>query len=208
MIPSNDTNAALFAAAEAGDIEQASAAVAAGGDVNAANAYHVTPLLEAMGQGHLEMVQWLVDRGAAIDYTEMGEGSPLMLAAFMGQDDFLRLFIAAGANVNVALPNGGETALHMAAATGKTASVKLLLEVGGDPNLHTKTGVETSIFDGHVKLLGETPLHFAAAYGDIQMIQAMLLAGADRQAENSEGETPLAYAERHRRERAIFELLS
>ena len=71
------------------------------------------------------MVRWLVVHGATIDYVGMGEGSPLMLAAFMGQNDFVRVFVKAGANVNLALPNGGETALHMAAATGKTKDIAI-----------------------------------------------------------------------------------
>ena len=143
-----------------------------------------------------------------IDYTGMEEGSPLMLAAFMGQVELLRLFLAAGANVNLAMPIGGETALHMAAVANRTAAAKVLLDAGADPNLHVKSDVGTSMFDGNVKLWGETPLHFAAAYGDEEMIQAMLLAGADREAPNSHGETPLAYAGRHRRERDIRKLLS
>jgi ankyrin repeat protein len=208
MTPSTDLNATLFAAAQAGDVAQASEALAAGADVNAANAYHVTPLLEASGQGHLEMVRFLVDQGAVIDYTGMSEGSPLMLAAFMGQVELLRLFLAAGADVNLAMPSGGESALHMAAVANKSAAAKVLLDAGADPNVSAKSDVGTSMFDGNVKLWGETPLHFAAAYGDEEMIQAMLLAGADREAPNRHGETPLVYAGRHRRGRDIRKLLS
>jgi ankyrin repeat protein len=197
----------LFAAAQAGDIARARDALAAGADVNAANAHHVTPLLEASGQGHLEMAHYLISQGAVIDYTGMEEGSPLMLAAFMGQVEFLRLFLAGGADVNLAMPIGGETALHMAAIANKSAAASLLLDAGADPNLRANSGVGTSMFDGNVKLWGETPLHFAAAYGDEEMIQAMLLAGADRQAPNSHGETPLAYAGRHRRDSGIRTLL-
>jgi ankyrin repeat protein len=58
-----------------------------------------------------------------------------------------------------------------------------------------------------VKLWGEAPLHFAAAYGDEEMIQALLAAGADRTAANTHGETPLAYAGRHRRPRGVLKVL-
>jgi cytohesin len=207
MTPSNNCDAALFAAAQAGDLAKASEALAAGANVNAANPYNVTPLLEACGQGHFQMARWLIERGAEIDYTGMSEGSPLTLAAFMGQVEFLRLFLAAGANVNLAMPAGGEAALHMAAVARQTAAAKLLLDAGADPNLHAKSGVATSMFDGNVKLWGETPLHYAAAYGDEEMIQAMLLAGADREALNAHGETPLEYAGRHRRPRSVRDLL-
>jgi ankyrin repeat protein len=153
------------------------------------------------------MARYLIGQGAAIDYTGMPEGSPLMLAAFMGQVELVQLFLAARANVNLAMPLGGETALHMAAVANRVEAVNMLLVAGADPNQHAKSGVATSMFDGGAKLWGETPLHFAAAYGDEEMIRAMLLAGADRKAQNTHGETPLEYAGRHRRPREIRNLL-
>jgi ankyrin repeat protein len=137
----------------------------------------------------------------------MNEGSPLMLAAFMGQIEFIQLFLTAGANVNLAMPSGGETALHMAAVANKTAAVEVLFDAGADPNLRVKSGVATSMLDAGAKLWGETPLHFAAAYGDEEMIQAMLRAGADRKALNTHGETPLEYAGRHKRPRSVRDIL-
>jgi len=207
MKPRDDWDAALFAAAHDGDLAKASDALAAGANVNAVDPHNVTPLLEASCREHVEMTRYLIGQGAEIDYTGMREGSPLMLAAYMGQLDLLRLFLEAGANANLAMPNGGETALHMAAVTGKTAAAKILLDAGADPNLHAKSGETTDMFNGNVKLWGETPLHYAAAYGDEEMIQAMLLAGADREAPNTHGETPLEYAGRHRRPRSIRDLL-
>jgi len=207
MTPLNDCDAVLFAAVQAGDLAKASEALAAGANVNTANPYNVTPLLEACGQGHLEMARLLVGRGADIDYTGMSEGSPLMLVAFMGKVEFLRHFLAAGANANLAMPVGGETALHMATVASHTAATKVLLDAGADPNLHAKSNVATSMFEGNVKLWGETPLHYAAAYGDEEMIQVLLLSGADREAPNTHGETPLHYAARHRRPRSIRDLL-
>jgi uncharacterized protein len=207
MKPKDDWDAALFAAARDGDLVKASDALAAGANVNAVNPHHVTPLLEASGREQLEMTRYLISQGAEIDYTGMREGSPLMLAAYMGQLDLLRLFLEAEANVNLAMPNTGETALHMAAVTGRTAAARMLLDAGADPNRHAGSGVATDLFEGNVKLWGETPLHYAAAYGDEEMIEAMLSAGADRAAPNTHGETPLEYAGRHRRPRSIRDLL-
>lgn len=203
----NNLDEALFAAVQSGDIAKASDSIAAGANVNAANLHGVTPLLEAAGQGHLETARYLISHGAEGDYTGMPEGSPLMLVAFMGQVEFLRLFLTAGANANLAMPAGGETALHMAAVANQEAAAKVLLDAGADPNQHAKSGVATSMFDGGVKLWGETPLHYAAAYGDEEMIQAMLLAGGDRTAQNTHGETPLVYAGRFKRSRNIRNVL-
>ena len=207
MKPNVGWDTALFAAAQSGDIAKAHDALSGGADVNAANPHNVTPLIEASGQGHLDMARFLIDHGAAVDYTDMHEGSPLMLAAFMGQVDLLRLFLVAGAKVNLAMPNGGETALHMATVARQTMAAKVLLDAGADPNLHVKSGMATSMFDGNTKMWGETSLHFAAAYGDEEMIQAMLLAGADPDARNTRSETPLEYANRHQRVLGIQNLL-
>jgi ankyrin repeat protein len=46
----------------------------------------------------------------------------------------IQLFLEAGANANLAMPHGGETALHMAAVTGRTAAARMLLDAGADPN--------------------------------------------------------------------------
>src|SRR5262245_35864541 len=202
--PNADWDAALFTAVQEGEPAKAGDALASGADVNARSPYGVTPLLEASGQGNLEMARFLLDRGADVNYAGMQEGTPLMLAAFMGQLDFLRLFLAAGADANLALQRGGETALHMA---GRTAAVKELLDAGADPKTRAGIGVATDMRDGGVKLWRETPLHYAAAYGDEEMVRAMLLAGADKQASNAHGETPLEYAGRHKRPRAIRDLL-
>lgn len=207
MEPGADRDAALFTAARAGDLAGVSEALAAGANVNAVNQHDVTPLLEASGNGHLEMARFLIGRGADIDYIGMREGAPLMLAAFMGQVEFIRLYLESGANAGLAMPDGGETALHMAAATSHTEAARMLLDAGTDPNAHAGSDVGTDMFDGGVKLWGETPLHFAAAYGDEEMIRAMLSRGADKDAANAHGETPLAYAGRHKRPRSILNLL-
>jgi uncharacterized protein len=200
-------DARLFEAVEANDLGQVEAALAAGADINAANKHGLTLLILAAGEGNLELTRFLIEKGAEIDYTGMREGSPLMLAAYMGQLEIMELFIASGANVNLSMPEGGETALHMAAVTARTPAAELLLKAGANPNLHAGSGVTTDMFSGGVKLWGETPLHFAAAYGDEAMVRAMRDAGADTHATNTHGERPLQYAGRHHRPKPILNLL-
>jgi ankyrin repeat protein len=180
MGPNADWDAALFVAVQEGNLAKAGDALASGADVNARSPHGVTPLLEASGQGNFEMARFLIGRGADVNYAGMQEGTPLMLAAFMGQLDFLRLFLAAGADAKLAMPRGGETALHMAAVAGRTAAVKELLDGGAVPNVSVRSGVVTDMLDGGARVWGETPLHYAAAYGDEEMARALLLAGADR----------------------------
>src|SRR5262245_59390406 len=110
MAQSSAYDAALLAAVATGDIIAANAALAAGASVNAPSPHYVTPLIEAVGQKHFKMTEWLIDRGAVIDYVGMSEGSPLMLAAYMGAIEILQLLLVNDANSNLAMPDGGETA--------------------------------------------------------------------------------------------------
>jgi ankyrin repeat protein len=59
--------------------------------------------------------------------------------------------------------------------------------------------VDVNAMDDH----GFTPLMYAAAidFGDIEVLQALLKAGADRTIKNSEGQTPLALAQRYKHSR-------
>jgi ankyrin repeat protein len=75
---------------------------------------------------------------------------------------------------------GGETALHWAAAYGHRPIVQLLISKGADVN--AKDGV------------GSTPLHYAAEERQTATVQFVLVAGSDVQAENDNGMVPLHLA--------------
>jgi ankyrin repeat protein len=106
----------------------------------------------------------------------------------------------------------GATPLMHAALEGNLASMKLLLEAGGDPNLATYTGSTALLWAvddlAKVRLLlargakpdirtseGTTPLIAAAAFrGSTPVLRALLDAGADPNSANSDGSTPLTQA--------------
>jgi ankyrin repeat protein len=74
----------------------------------------------------------------------------------------------------------GDTPLHCAAAHGHAEAVRLLVELGANPNI--KTGG------------GWTPLHKAATYCHVSVIQILLSSGADPNVQGDIGEnTPLHY---------------
>jgi ankyrin repeat protein len=198
-------NQQLAAATAAGDLEQTRRLVEAGADVNLRTEQGLTPLL--LAYNHDEVLRYLLSRGADPNYTGFREGSPLTLVSYDGNLELISLYLDAGADVNLAMPEGGETPLHMAAVRGRTEAVKLLLRAGADPNRRAKSGMPTDMFSGGARLWGETPLHFAAAYGDPEMIEALLAAGADKAIPNAHGETPLAYAGRHGRPKEVLALL-
>lgn len=90
--------------------------------------------------------------------------------------------IAAGADVNVAQPDG-TTPLHWAAYQNDVQLVNALLKRGAKPN------VENSF--------GSTPLAEAVKVGNLDIVNALLKAGANVEAANEDGETALMLAARN-----------
>ena len=97
--------------------------------------------------------------------TEVRSGgfTPLLFAARGGDVAAARLLVAAGADVNVAAPDGAG-ALAIAALSGNGAVGALLLDSGAHPNA-----------DGG----GYAPLHAAILQRDPALAEALLAAGAD-----------------------------
>jgi ankyrin repeat protein len=95
--------------------------------------------------------------------TPRGGSTPLLFAARSDDIEVARLLVAAGANVNDALPDG-MSALTLAARSGRTAMAKFLIEQGADPNAYGT---------------GYTPLHVAVLMGDFEVAQALIERGAD-----------------------------
>eukprot|EP00850_Spirogloea_muscicola_P000225 SM000001S04627 [mRNA] locus=s1:1324061:1338484:+ [translate_table: standard] len=89
--------------------------------------------------------------------------------------------------------SGGQSALHIAAGQGRTATVQLLLEAGAK---------HSAPDDG-----GLTALHFAAANGHSATVVALLKAGADKEARTDSFQTPLHIAAGHGRTAAVEKLL-
>jgi uncharacterized protein len=85
--------------------------------------------------------------------------------------------------------------------------LKVLLKHGADPNCATKVGVETDSFMRDCRTRGETPLHRAAAFGDAEAIQLLLEAGAVIDARDAHGDTPLSWASWYLRPRPILRML-
>jgi ankyrin repeat protein len=203
--PSLKPNHALIEAVKAGNHREVRRLVEEGADVNACDDYRATPLLWALFNRHPDVAAFLVERGADVNYAEFAEGHPLIYA--VEQPETLTLLISSGADVNLRLSLGGETALHAAAAANAVEGARILIFAGADVNARVNSDVGTHLFSGGAKLWSETPLHFAAAYADRELIEALLNAGADPSLPNAHGELPAAYAGRHRRPEEVLELL-
>jgi hypothetical protein len=96
------------------------------------------------------------------------------------------------AAINEPDPETGETALHLAAAAGRTQVVTVLLLKGAAV--------------GAVDRAGRTPLYHAACNGQLDTVMQLLEKGADKGAVNKLGNTPLHAACRNGH-REVIELL-
>jgi ankyrin repeat protein len=187
----------LMTCARAGNAAAVRALLARGAAVNASeSAHHQTALMWAAAQSHPQVVQALLERGADVrarsrEYTQTvtsevtqragreelnytvprGGMDALLFAARSGDADSARLLIAAGADVNDALPDGA-SALIIAAHSGHRQAAVALLEAGANANANA---------------VGYTALHAAVLRSDVELVKALLARGANANAPITKG---------------------
>ncbi len=142
-------------AVEKGNIEAVKQHIAAGTDVNAMGGMSGgTPLTFAAIEGHKEIVELLIAKGADVEVADLLSATPLHRAASWGHKEIAELLITKGANVN-AEDKWGNTPLHLAAYKGHKENVKLLIAKGADVNAKNEDG--------------ETPLDDAVRYKQTEL---------------------------------------
>ena len=200
----DDTNSsgmtALHYAAKEDRLEIAQLLLAAGADVDSRDDSGRTPLLEATSNFDTRMLRWLLEQGATPDGKTLSHacwvGRPESVAVLLdagvhpshglysatcsGGIELVRLLVKRGADVN-AVSATGHTALHGAAAYGRTLETIFLLNRGADPEARTASGC--------------MPLYEAVDYGNWSVVRLLLNAGASLKApDTSKGLTPLRLA--------------
>ena len=135
----------------------------------------VLSIFEAAATGKINHVIRLLARDPELVNAYAEDGfHPLGLASFFGHYDTAEYLAKAGALLNS--PSRNElkaTSLHSAAAGRHTRIVKMLLDLGADPNVREQGGF--------------TPLHAAAQNGDVDTIRVLLLGGADLTLKSQDG---------------------
>lgn len=96
-------------------------------------------VLTAAAFGHRELVQTLLEMGAAINARSARAETPLILAARFGHGDIVQLLISKGAHIN-AVDAQHASALTWAARLGRDAIVGKLLNAGATPGIKDKQG--------------------------------------------------------------------
>ncbi|XP_015258828.1 PREDICTED: ankyrin-3-like isoform X19 [Cyprinodon variegatus] len=121
---------------------------------NGLNALHL-----AAKEGHVDLVQELLDRGAAVDSSTKKGNTALHISSLAGQAEVVKILTKRGADINSQSQNGF-TPLYMAAQENHLDVVRYLLENGGNQSIATEDGF--------------TPLAIALQQGHNQVVSILL----------------------------------
>ncbi|GMH35603.1 hypothetical protein BSKO_03471 [Bryopsis sp. KO-2023] len=167
----------LFNAAGSGESRKVQELLSKGADVSSIHKeLESTPLHYAAREGHLDVVEKLIEAGSDVDAKDGQGWTPLIDAAQKGQVDVTKELLEAGSNID-AQDSDGRSSLHFAAANGRLNVAKILVEAGAKVDLKDE--------------IGTTPLMSAAFLGEVDVAMFLLESGADVNAELFLGFTSL-----------------
>ena len=151
-------------------------------------------LIEAVTYGHAEMIEFLLMKGAQIDFQGKDDLSALMFAVICNNQSIVNLLLAYGANLDLQ-DNRGYTALTYACRQKNTDMVRCFISLKADINIPDKDG--------------NTPLMHALTGYDCMPVLEQLLAEKhlDIDARNHLGDTALLKAVYFRKEEEVIALL-
>jgi ankyrin repeat protein len=166
--------------------------------VNAKDENGRTPLHLACRGVHVEVVKYLVDKGADVNAGDSSKTVPLHSLAVRNNTEAIRLLLAKGAVID-AKDYGGHTALHYAAMSDAADAAALLIEKGADiesrddyertplllcarerggPNT-TRVLLQAGAVVNARDKFQDTPLNLAAWRGKTEVVDMLLDEGAD-----------------------------
>ncbi len=176
----NSFSQEIFGAAISGDLKKIKALLEEHPEwINATSWGNWTLLHRASQNGHKDIVDFLISKGADLEARTALGMTPLYVAIYERKEVTVKQLIEKGADV-FAVRNDGETMLHIAAAIGSESIMKLLIAEGLNVNIKRRYGI--------------TPLHLAAVFGHKAAVEALLSNGAEINVKNDNGRTPLHLA--------------
>lgn len=172
----------IHEAVEKGETEKVAQLLRGGAQLEAKDKEGFTPLSTAAYKGRGEIAKLLISKGAAVDAVDNVGGTPLLWAINGKHSALAQLLIRKGANVNrkMSAKPGGDSPLHLAAATNQTNLVTFLLKNGADVNSRNTNGF--------------TPLHWSAFQGYKEVSAILLNHGASVNVKDKSSSTPLHQA--------------
>ncbi|XP_046326546.2 ankyrin repeat domain-containing protein 50-like [Haliotis rufescens] len=161
-------------------------------DINSRGSNNETPILKAAWQGHHQVVELLVERGADLSVVDVVGDNILHRACDGGHLDIMKLVLT----YTTGCVNGkgycGKTPLMTAVGSGCREMVELLVSKGADVSL--------------VDNRGDNILHLACDGGHYEIMKYVLSQPIDINSRGRKGRTPVSWAARHGHT-AMFNLL-
>lgn len=183
-----------------------------GADVNLTGKTMKSPLIAAVLQRNVPVVELLLAAGAEINFRDYKERTAYSYAAEIGDKRLKRILMNAGADLTAGVREYeelyGENAFFQASADGRTDVVEAMIAAGRDVNSVNEPGKMTALMRAYevstVESLlnagadvnlkdasGFTALIWAAAFRRREIVLKLIAAGADVNARNNRGETAL-----------------
>lgn len=145
----------------------------------------MTALMKAVQNNDAAAVKKLIAQGVNVSELDANQDSPLIMAAYKGYTDIVKLLLDAEADVAAVDPGMKATALHAAAYAGHADAARLLIEHKID-------------IDKQGPYNGYTALHDAIWQNNIETAEVLINAGANLSLKSHSGETPLDFAKSKR----------
>lgn len=193
--------------------------------LNTKNTDGLTPLNQASYKGKIEIVQYLLSRGADLTIGDNENSRPIHNAAVSGHIDVVMLLLANGADINVQDDNG-YTPIMWAVLRGHPELVDSLLSKSANIYLkdnYTRTAFFMAIMNRNVEIARSfveagvnvnivcdepfLPITWAIFRGDLAMVEMLVANGADVQVTSSLGESFLHFAVFHNKPEIVKYLI-
>jgi uncharacterized protein len=150
----------------------------------------MTVLMQAINKNDINRVQKLIQQGVNVNELDANQDAPLVMAAYKGYTEIVKLLLEAGADIAAVDPDMKATALHAAAYAGRTEAAKLLIAYKID-------------IDKQGPYNGYTALHDAIWQNNIETAKVLIEAKANVKIKSKDGQTPLELARARNRKEII-----